>query len=639
MKDLGSPGCDRNHNSSGPTEKARMRYYDKPDHAKPPLDIPPEIRERIFGRLCFLYGEAEAKVWMPELEKILRVHYAHKPQEMIDAEKGLSPAKRFSEKDIFLITYGDMIAGEEHSPLATLAKFVDNYYSDAVNTIHILPFFPYSSDRGFSIIDFTTVDPNLGTWEDIGDLADRYQLMFDGVLNHVSCKSAMFQGFLDGRPEYKNFFISYASPDDLSPDHRSKIFRPRTSDILSEFQTVNGPKYIWTTFSRDQIDLNFANPKVLMWIIDVLFLYARKGARILRLDAVTFIWKEPGTACVHLPQTHAIIKLIRDILSVAAPEVALITETNVPHKDNISYFGNGRDEAHMVYNFALPPLVLHTFYTGTATALSEWAQDLKTDSDTATFFNMLDTHDGIGLMGVKAILSKKEIDFIIQRAVEHGAYISYKTGEDGSEEPYEINTTWFSAINRGGSDEDITLQVRRFVASRSIALVIPGVPATYAHSFVGTTNDREIVKKTKSNRDINRGSIDSQAVAEAAKDPDSKFSLIHRQLTRLHFVRARQRAFHPNGDQLVLMILSDVFSVLRTSPEGDQHILALTNVTNKESAIEIALADVGIEEISWRDLLSERDWVAENRALSINMQPYEIIWLKPHNEMGRNISL
>jgi sucrose phosphorylase len=442
----------------------RIPYNRDPDFSRPLLEIPADAREHILSRLTFLYSESEAEEWLPELERILKVHHAFKPQELIEAEEAYDPRERFTERDMVLITYGDAFKGERGETLAALHQTVQTHNPGAFNTLHLLPFFPYSSDKGFAVVDFESVDPKMGTWERIREMGADYDLMFDGVMNHCSSRSEMFQGFLQGNPRYKDFFIAYDSPDDLTPDQRSKIFRPRTSDILTRYDTINGPKWVWTTFSADQIDFNFRNPDVLLSVIEALLFYVRQGANILRLDAVTYLWSEPGTESVHLPQTHAIIKLLRDVMDVVTPGVAIITETNVPHEDNISYFGNGHDEAHMVYNFALPPLVLYTFYAENATAISTWAQGMKNPSDRATFFNMLDTHDGVGLMGVKGILSKEDIALIIERAKEHGAYISYKATEHG-EEPYEINTTWWSAINRDDSGEDIAFQVKRYIAS------------------------------------------------------------------------------------------------------------------------------------------------------------------------------
>jgi sucrose phosphorylase len=381
---------------------------------------------------------------------------------MMELEKDFDTSERFTEKDTILITYGDLLRGEGRSGLQALDNFLNERtrLKDAVSTLHILPFFPYSSDRGFSVIDFRAVDPNLGTWHDIEELGRHFRLMFDGVLNHCSSRSPAFQEFLNGNPQYKDVVISYRSPDELTPEQRKLIVRPRTSDILSKYQSIDGPVWVWTTFSSDQVDLNYRSPEVLMFIIETVLFYVRWGADLLRLDAVTYLWSEPGTSSVHLAQTHEIIKLFRDVLDVVAPWVALVTETNVPHKENVSYFGNGYDEAQMVYNFALPPLVLHTFYREDTTALSEWAQKLEYPSKRTTFLNMLDTHDGVGLMGVKNILSREDIDFIVQKAREHGAFISNRSLGGGREEPYEVNVTWFSALNHDNSEEEIEFQVR-----------------------------------------------------------------------------------------------------------------------------------------------------------------------------------
>lgn len=607
---------------------SRIPYREDPDYTKSLLEIPAEAREKMFARLRFLYGEDKAREAIPELERILRVHHAHKSQELIEAENDFDPKERFTEKDMVLITYGDMVEGEEHSPLANLHKFVATINRGAINTLHLLPFFPYSSDRGFSIVDYTRVDPKLGTWKDIWKMGLDYDVMFDGVLNHCSSRSRMFRHFLNGNPFYRDFFIAYDSPDDLTPDQRSKIFRPRTSEILTRFDTYFGPKYVWTTFSDDQIDLNFRNPAVLLRVIDGLLLYVRNGADILRLDAVTYIWAEPGTECVHLPETHEIVKLLRDVMNLVAPGVALLTETNVPHRDNISYFGNGRDEAHMVYNFALPPLVLYTFYKEDTVVLSKWSGQVRNPSDTATFFNILDTHDGVGLMGVKEILPRQEIHFLIESAKERGAYVSYKMTEGRTEEPYEINTTWWSAINGHHNQEDMALQVKRYLASRSIALVLQGVPSVYTHGAIGSSNDHDLVKKTNVKRDVNRAVINVQKLMEEAKDPGSRISRLARQWPKLSLTRTGQRAFHPHGDQKVLTLSPQVFTVLRTSPEGDENILTMTNVANKQIDLEISLSEVGVKATQWFDLVNEREYDAASGKLSVTLEPYDVVWVK-----------
>ena len=631
----------RARNSSTPHgfELKHMPHNPDPDYTMPLLEVPAEAREKMLGRLRLLYGDAEAERWMPELERIMRVYYAHKTQAMIECEKDFDPTQRFTEKDTILITYGDLLRGGGHSGLQTLSTFLNerSKIKDAVSILHILPFFPYSSDRGFSVTDFRAVDPNLGTWQDIEELGRHFRLMFDGVLNHFSSRSPAFQEFLNGNPHYKNVVISYQSPDELTPEQRKLIVRPRTSDILSEYQSIDGPVWVWTTFSADQVDLNYKDPNVLIFIIETVLFYVRWGADLLRLDAVTYLWSEPGTSSVHLEQTHEIIKLFRDVLDVVAPWVALITETNVPHKENVSYFGNGFDEAQMVYNFALPPLVLHTFYREDTSALSMWARDLEYPSKTTTFLNMLDTHDGVGLMGVKNILSKEDIEFIVQKVREHGAFISNRSVGGGQEEPYEINVTWFSALNHDNSEEDIEFQVKRFVASRSIALALRGVPGIYLHGLVGTKNDIDAVLRTKVKRDINRRTLTEEELLGKLKDPNSKLSHIAYQLGRLVELRVRHRAFHPNGDQKVLVLSKDVFAVMRASPDRDEHILTMTNVANKVSKVKAPLSVLGIHEAHWYDLYGKRGWMAGEQDLEVTLQPYDVVWLIPFAELERSI--
>ena len=610
-------------------ESAKFIHNLEPDYQKVYLEIPDDFREKILTKLSRLYGEDTAKEYMPELERICRVYYAYKTEEMLERTKTLDPKNLFTEEDVILITYGDLIREEGASPLTTLSKFCGLYLKQTINTLHILPFFPYSSDRGFAIEDFETVDPELGSWKDIEDLASRYKLMFDGVINHVSSKSRWFQRFLDGTPHYKDFFISYDSYDDLTSEERSAIFRPRTTDILTKFHAIDGEKHVWSTFSKDQIDLNYKNPEVLVRVIEILLLYARKGAVIIRLDAVTFLWANPGTSCANLEETHMIVKVFRDILDLVAPHVSIITETNIPHEDNISYFGNGSDEAHMVYNFALPPLVLHTFYTKDTTRLNEWAKSLKPVSETTSYFNFLDSHDGVGLMAVKDLLSHDEIKFVIQRAREHGGYISYKTDKDGLDVPYEINITWFNALCREDGTVKTDLQVEKFIASRAMALALQGVPGIYLHSFFGTHNDIDAVSCPVSKREINRKALDYNILTKAIEDPDTLTSKIIRKLNTLISLRTKQSAFHPNGAQKILKVRPEIFALLRTSPNEDQHILSLINITDDEIQIAIPLKEVQIFKQGWYDLIRQDKHTFEDENISLTLKPYDVVWLEP----------
>lgn len=608
---------------------ARFSYFSEPDYTRPLYEMSAESRHKAMEILKFLYGNDEAEKTLQELDRIMKVFYAHKPPELIEWEKSFKPQDRFSEKDVILITYGDLVHGVKGNPLQTLARVAMQFGRGVISTIHILPFFPSSSDRGFSILDFESVDPELGTWKDVEALSKEFRLMFDGVFNHVSSKSRWFQEFLNGNRYYENFFSWFSGEDPIPNDVMSLILRPRTSDLLTAFPSIRGPVKVWSTFSADQIDLNFRNSQVLLKAVEILLFYVGKGAEIIRLDAVTYLWDEIGTSGANLPQDHAIVRLFRTILDSVAPYVTIITETNVPHEQNIQYFGNGSDEAQMVYNFALPPLVLHTIYTQDATSILDWAATLDKISDTATYFNFLDSHDGIGVMGVRDILSMEEVQALVSRVEQHGGFVSYRSDGLGGRQAYELNSTWFSALNDPNSGEDTEVQVRRFVASRSISLALRGVPALYLHGAIGSMNDREAVLVTGSNRSINRHHIEEEKLIESFHDPASVWSMIRTLQRPLIQTRTSHKAFHPNGDQQIVRLDKGVFSLVRTSPDGSERMLCLTNVTDASKELLCSKSLLRENAAEWRDAVTDQRYALGSGHLRIILAPYQVLWLEP----------
>jgi len=612
----------------GDTSFRGMRYRLEPDFGRPLVEVPAELADRMRRRLAFLYGEDGVEAVWRELERILRVHQAFATDEIITAEDAFDRTQRFTEEDVVLITYGDLILSEDRSPIRTLADCVERFFEGVITTVHILPFFPYSSDRGFSVIAFEEVDPQLGTWEDVAEIEDDFRLMFDGVFNHISAKSYWFEQFLAGNPEYEDFFTVFSSKTAISEEHLKLILRPRTSPVLSEFQTINGPRWVWTTFSEDQVDLNFKNPKVLLKIIEIMLFYVRHGADLLRLDAVTYLWDEPGTTGAHLDETHEVVKLFRDALDAVAPHVAVVTETNVPHTDNITYFGDGTDEAQMVYNFALPPLVLHAFQKGDAQVLGSWAADLEPPSDTTAFFNFLDSHDGIGVMGARGILPADEIQGVCDRVRDCGGFVSMKTDGDGAESPYELNITWFSALNPEDSHDPKRLQIDRFIASRAVALVLRGVPGIYLPSILGSRNDVEAVYREGSRRSINRSGIDEGRLFEILRDREAVPTRIAQVYVAMLRARVAEPAFHPVGEQRVLELDHRVFSIVRTAPTGDSRVLCLINVSGDEVGISAGAGDIGLPAAVLTDLLGGESVDASDGSIDVRLDPYGVVWLK-----------
>ncbi len=579
----------------------------------------------ITNHLIFLYGPERAGDTLKRLYTILDKFHQRSPHlQEHPAEE------RLTERDIVLITYGDQVTEPGVPPLQTLAKVLEKHIKGTVTGVHILPFFPYSSDDGFSIIDYTAVDPNLGSWADVEQLGRNFRLMFDAVINHISAHSDWFQGFLQGNPEFANYFITVEEGTDLS-----QVVRPRALPLLTRVQTNRGERLVWTTFSEDQIDLNFSNPDVLLKVIEILLLYVEKGAEIIRLDAIAYLWKKVGTSCIHLEETHRVVKLFRAVLDAVAPHVILITETNVPHEENISYFGDSVDklhpfdEAQMVYQFPLPPLVLHALQSGDASHLSNWSAGLSVPSDRTTFFNFTASHDGIGVRPVEGILSRSEIQSLVDRTLAHGGHVSYKDNPDGTQSAYELNISYFDALSDPNGAESPDLQVRRFLVSQAIMLSLAGVPGIYVHSLFGSRSYHAGVEQTGRYRSINREKFRRDQLEQ---DLANAASLRHRVFyAYLDLIRARiaHRAFHPNGPQQVLSIHPALFVLLRTSPEGDESLLCVHNVSGVEQSFSVDLTPLPLSHSGQvRDLVTNATFSANSSGeLSLSLAPYQVLWL------------
>ncbi len=489
---------------------------------------------------------------------------------------------------------------------------------DTITGIHILPFYPWTSDDGFSITDYREVDPRYGEWGDIARLGHHFRLMFDAVINHISIGSNWFQSMLTGDFYYRDYFVVPKESDDLT-----RVVRPRALPLLTSYQTAEGEKKIWTTFSADQVDLNYANPKVLLEILDLLLFYVTKGAELIRLDAIAYLWKEAGTSSINLPQTHRIIQLFRATLNEVAPSVMLITETNVPHTDNISYFGDGTNEAQMVYNFSLPPLVLHAFQIGSAETLSSWAGSLELPSEKVTFFNFLASHDGIGLNPLRGILPEAQIEEVARRVKSHGGLVSFKTDIDGVQRPYELNINYFDALNDPYVDEPLELQIDRFVTAHAILFAVQGVPGIYFHSLVGSRSWLEGVKATGQNCTINRQKFQWDELIRAIEDPDTRQARVFFRLRHLLKIRRRHPAFHPHGLQKIIQYAPEVFSVLRVSPDERDTVLCLHNVSGRRISLNgFPISDERFQ--SPRNLINGK-FIGDKELIS--MEPYQTLWL------------
>jgi len=523
-----------------------------------------------------------------------------------------------SEKDIILISYGDQVHRDHEPSLKTLNEFMNKYLNGIINSLHILPFYPSSSDGGFSVVNYSAVDPHMGSWREIESISSNFRLMVDGVINHTSQFSDWFQAYLDGDKYFEDYFIEMDPSADLS-----KVVRPRASPLLSEFVDNEGKiHHIWTTFSKDQVDLNYKNHRVLRNVLDALFYYIEKGATLIRMDAIAFIWKEVGTECVHLPETHELIQLMREVLHEVAPEVIIITETNVPHHENVSYFGSGDDEAQMVYNFALPPLLVHSILHGDTKTMTNWAKTLTLPSNKVCFFNFTASHDGVGLRPVKGILSDEDINYLVTQVQDHGGLVSFRSEEDGSQSPYELNCSYIDTLSH--PDEEDSLRIKRMLLSQGTVLAMPGVPGIYFHSLVGSRNYHDGVKHTGVNRSINREKFHIDWLENELSEQSNLSKIIFDSYRRLISIRINEKAFNPFGNFSFFELDPRLFVIQQACSDNQEYVFAIHNFSNEEVKCTIP------DEITLplKDLLSSYE-VDQTRL--VTLQPYQMMWLKGHN--------
>ncbi|MBM6636176.1 sucrose phosphorylase [Leclercia adecarboxylata] len=559
------------------------------------------VNAKIKSLINFVYGESFSEAHL----KVLL--------EKIDNAGSVITGKRkagWDEKDIVLITYADQFSAPGEKALPVFTRFYNEWLSRSFSHVHLLPFYPWSSDDGFSVIDYHEVAPETGSWRDVAELKKSASLMFDFVCNHMSAKSKWFENYINQTPGYEDFFISVDPETDLSA-----VTRPRALPLLTPFTLHDGSvRHLWTTFSEDQIDLNFASPEVLIAMVDVLLHYLMEGARYIRLDAVGFMWKIPGTNCIHLEQTHRLIQLFRAITDRVAPGTVLITETNVPHKDNISYFGDGENEAQMVYQFSLPPLVLHAVHCQDVRALCQWASSLKLPSMKTTWFNFLASHDGIGLNPLRGILPESEILSLVEKLQQEGALVNWKNNPDGTRSPYEINVTYLDALSPKENEDNE--RIARFILAHAVLLSFPGVPAVYIQSILGSRNDYDGVERLGYNRAINRKKYRAGEIDAELEDNKSLRHSIYHRLTQLIAVRRTEKAFHPDSQTIFETSGTHVFKIIRTADNGER-ITALFNFSNQQQNIHSDI-ETGRELIAGEDI----------RSTTLSLNPWQVMWIK-----------
>lgn len=579
-------------------------------------DIPHLLpaEERITRRLAYLYGDEAAAETGRRVRRLIETHR--------QLRSHVVEGPYWTHEDVVLITYGDSVQSSSLPPLRSLHDFLDEHLDGAISMVHILPFFPWSSDDGFSVTDFRAVKPDLGTWQDIAAIAADFDLVVDLVLNHCSRENLWFIDYIFGDEPACRYFI------ETDPKaNTSLVTRPRSTPLLSGVRTQTGLRHVWTTFSNDQIDMNYANPDVLVEFIDILLYYVRRGARMIRLDAVAYLWKQLGTGCIHLPQTHQVVKLFRDVLDSCEPGVLIMTETNVPHAENVSYYGNG-DEAHVIYQFSLPPLLLHAVFSGNARYLVQWARGLDESPPppNCTALNFSASHDGVGLRPLEGLVPAVEVKAMLAEMRRRGGYISTKSNIDGSESPYELNISYFDAFREVSGDN--RWHIAQFMLTQVIVLAFRGIPAVYVHCLTATPNDLLGVERTGMTRAINRRKWDRSELEHLISDLESETGQVFPVYTRLLSLRREQVALHPDAPQRIIGIDDRLFCFERSALDGSQQILVLANVS--DATLTVAWEDLPPGTAEREELLGL--CALERGDAGLVVEPYAVFWFSHRHD-------
>ena len=572
-----------------------------------------ELEKRLIGSLDFIYPDIDTVFLARQLIETMGLDdQCQQPQDH---------QNNWDESDILLITYADSIlnpARQDEKPLVTLYNFLKRRLQDRISCVHILPFFPYSSDDGFAVMDYLAVNESHGEWEDIKRISSEFKFMSDLVINHMSSRSRWFDNFKKRIDPGKDYFFEARPDADVSA-----VVRPRTSPLLNPVQTEDGERYVWCTFSEDQVDLNFKNPKVLLEFVNIIRHYLEYGVQIFRLDAVAFLWKEEGTPSIHLQQTHEVIKVLRLLIEHYNPQAVIITETNVPNRENLTYFGNA-NEAHVIYNFSLPPLLIYTLIAGNCRHLKTWLMSMPPAQMGTTYLNFIASHDGVGLRPTDGLLQEEEKNQMVSTMQQFGGRITCRRSREGFDKPYEMNISLYDALKGTIEHGPDKWQLQRFVCAHAIMLALEGIPAFYIHSLLGSENDYAKLENTGRNRSINRSQWEVGPLEEQLENKYSHHSKVFTQLSALIEIRKKQPAFHPNATQFTLHLGLQIFGFWRQSMRRDQSIFCIYNISSETQ--QVALSDINlIGTDNWTDLISGMK--IEDQAGTLTLTPYQTLWL------------
>jgi sucrose phosphorylase len=410
-----------------------------------------------------------------------------------------------------LITYADRLGGD----LPGLHRLLRGPLSGLFGGVHMLPFYrPFDgADAGFDPEDHTEVDPRLGSWDDITALAADYALMVDVIVNHVSSSSPQFRDWLAHGPEsaYDGMFLTFggAFPDGATEDQLLRIYRPRPGLPFTPYTLADGRKrLVWTTFTPQQVDIDVRQETTRRYLLTVLDRLQASGVRRVRLDAVGYAVKTPGLTSFMTPETFQFIDEMTAWCHQRGLEVLVEVHSYYRFQVEIAR------QVDQVYDFALPPLILHALTTADADPLLAWMDIRPRNAVT-----VLDTHDGIGVIDVGAdasdrsrpgLLTPEQIDRLVAIIHDNSGETSRRATGASNRDLYQVNCTFYDALGRDDA---------RYLLARALQFWTPGLPQVYYVGLLAGSNDLELLARSQVDRDVNRHYYTPEEIDAALRRP------------------------------------------------------------------------------------------------------------------------
>lgn len=528
----------------------------------------------------------------------------------------------FKNSEAFLFAMPDALQDGVNKPLETLLNFVSENCAGLFSTLHVLPFCSTAHLNSTAVLDFKTGDPKLGDFDVFTKKDYGLKFMADIELNHVSNRSPWLKNYLDDMEGYENLFMTTWNDFDYD-----KVYSDGHKPHFDHQQKIHHgkPLLLLSTKGEGVIDFNYGDYHTFIRMLDVILYYTSQKFAALRFLDVDYIWKDPSFAWEGHLKSHYLLKIIRSVMDIVNPDMALAIANPSKRGMAFSYLGSGRDEMQFIYNEALPALLVHAMLNGNSRRLSRWVLSLETGSTFTSLLNASASYDEIDLRPLEGILPKASIESLARHALESGGSVEYYQREDGIKAPEKLHVGFLDIMHKKGDSRELT--VKRFMASQALQAILPGIPAVYLHAFLGSTNYAgpgrgDLARWVLSTHE----SLDVTALVDELNNPNSMRGMVFKAYSEMLRIRNQQPAFNPRAGFEVAVIDPSVFTLRRYALK--QTIWTFTNTSAGYRRVSLDSLGYFAEFV---DLISGKEF----KSSQIELGPYEYLWLTPKSDGNR----